>query len=330
MANLWLIIKQLYKGAATCRPFIILCLLLIGNSNHAQNLVSNPSFEDTSQCPLPQGGTPVSYCPGWYSPSKNTPDYFNSCANPSTIGVPNNYFDFQYPKSGNGYLGGVVYSEVNRDYFTNKLISPLKSDSLYCLAFYINATAKFGQNHLAINSFGVYFSIDSVWYDTYYTLPIVQQLQTNPSIIYTDTLEWVKLTFLYQAQGGERYMTIGNFKNDLNTDTINLISALPPGGDAYYFFDDFSLYECTPPPVLPTQVPNVFTPNNDNVNDVFTIQSLPPNSVLTIYNRWGNVVYHSNNYQNNWAGDDCIDGVYYYIVNTANGKQYKGTLTILR
>ena len=62
-------------------------------------------------------------------------------------------------------------------------------------------------------------------------------------------------------------------------------------------------------------VPNVFTPNDDNFNDFFIIQGLKPNSNLVILNRWGNVVFESSNYQNNWGGDDLngealVDGVY--------------------
>jgi gliding motility-associated-like protein len=77
-------------------------------------------------------------------------------------------------------------------------------------------------------------------------------------------------------------------------------------------------------------IPNIFTPNKDGINDTFIIQGIVPYSTLTIYNRWGTIVYQSSNYPNNWDGGNCTDGVYYYIVNTPNNKQYKGTVTILR
>jgi gliding motility-associated-like protein len=61
--------------------------------------------------------------------------------------------------------------------------------------------------------------------------------------------------------------------------------------------------------------PNVITPNGDNVNDVLYIQSLKPNTAISILNRWGVVVYSSVNYLNDWngkddKGDDLTDGVY--------------------
>lgn len=67
------------------------------------------------------------------------------------------------------------------------------------------------------------------------------------------------------------------------------------------------------------EVPNVFSPNGDQINEVLYIQSLKPNTSLTILNRWGNVVYFSENYLNNWNGTDengteLTEGVYTIIL----------------
>jgi gliding motility-associated-like protein len=132
----------------------------------------------------------------------------------------------------------------------------------------------------------------------------------------------------YTAHGGEEYILVGNFRDSLTAE-LQVIDQF--NTNAYYFFDDFSLIECDSViPPTPFLIPNTFTPDKNGINDVFEIQALPANSALTIFNRWGNTVYQSINYQNNWDGDNCSDGVYYYILNTADGKQYKGTLTILR
>ncbi len=80
-------------------------------------------------------------------------------------------------------------------------------------------------------------------------------------------------------------------------------------------------------------IPNIFTPGNgDNKNDVFFIKNLEanPNSALKIFNRWGNIVYESGNYQNNWDGDDLPDGTYFYSLNLQSGKSYQGTVKLLR
>lgn len=86
----------------------------------------------------------------------------------------------------------------------------------------------------------------------------------------------------------------------------------------------------------PLTVPNVITPNGDGKNDAFFVTNLEyyPNSKITIFNRWGNKVYESSNYQNNnWGGDNHSDGVYYYILivnnNTPEGIEYHGTITVI-
>jgi len=76
-------------------------------------------------------------------------------------------------------------------------------------------------------------------------------------------------------------------------------------------------------------VPNIFTPNGDNSNDTFFIRNLPANSKLVITNRWGKQVFSSNNYQNNWTGDDVTDGVYYYQL-VVEGERYTGWVEIMR
>jgi gliding motility-associated-like protein len=81
--------------------------------------------------------------------------------------------------------------------------------------------------------------------------------------------------------------------------------------------------------------PNVLTANDDGVNDLFEIQNLPENTELIILNRWGNVVFSSQNYQNNWDGKDTsgkelTDGVYYYKYATQFGKMGHGFVHLVR
>lgn len=79
--------------------------------------------------------------------------------------------------------------------------------------------------------------------------------------------------------------------------------------------------------------PNVMTPDNgDGFNDMFVIfngEKYIDNS-LVVYNRWGTKVFEADFYQNDWDGDDCASGTYYYIFKYNVDKSYQGTLTILR
>jgi len=76
-------------------------------------------------------------------------------------------------------------------------------------------------------------------------------------------------------------------------------------------------------------IPNIFTPNNDGVNDVFFIRNLPAEANVIITNRWGKEVYRSVNYKNDWAGGNSDDGIYYYRIN-AGGQTFNGWLEIQR
>jgi gliding motility-associated-like protein len=71
------------------------------------------------------------------------------------------------------------------------------------------------------------------------------------------------------------------------------------------------------------------TPNNDGKNDRFEILGLPDGSKLGVYNRWGNAVYQSDNYNNQWAAENISAGVYYYDLKLKNGESYKGWLQII-
>jgi gliding motility-associated-like protein len=79
-------------------------------------------------------------------------------------------------------------------------------------------------------------------------------------------------------------------------------------------------------------VPNVFTPNGDGFNDFFVIQYLNayPESQLMIFNRWGNLIYSSNNYLNDWDGGAHPSGVYFYVLKLKKGDEFKGTVTLIR
>ncbi len=67
-------------------------------------------------------------------------------------------------------------------------------------------------------------------------------------------------------------------------------------------------------------VPSIFSPNEDGKNDSFTIPFLSQyrQSKVTIFNRWGDQIFYSDDYQNEWAGTykgrSLPVGTYYYIL----------------
>ena len=126
---------------------------------------------------------------------------------------------------------------------------------------------------------------------------------------------------------------------------------------------DTSYYKTILVEPVKLKIPNVFTPNGDGVNDYFIIsldngggggnsggdakgtrdegleyENYDPlsryyeSSELTIFNRWGRVVYHSKDYQNNWDGGGLSDGTYFYVLKCHGLKQdatYQGSIMIV-
>lgn len=71
--------------------------------------------------------------------------------------------------------------------------------------------------------------------------------------------------------------------------------------------------------LLSYELPNVFTPNNDGINDYFSINAVNAVSIeMIILNRWGNVVFETETVGQTWNGQvnnigaACTDGTYFY------------------
>lgn len=88
------------------------------------------------------------------------------------------------------------------------------------------------------------------------------------------------------------------------------------------------------------EVPSIITPNRDGMNDAFIIPCLAengihPKNVLSIFNQWGDEVYHASPYKNDWEGtfdgQDLPPSTYFYILDLGNGeKPMSGYLIIQR
>ena len=67
-------------------------------------------------------------------------------------------------------------------------------------------------------------------------------------------------------------------------------------------------------PVLAQNVPNVFTPNGDQVNDRFELKlQYPRTSQVQVFNRWGREIYSASTYGAFWSGEGASAGIYYYL-----------------
>lgn len=78
-------------------------------------------------------------------------------------------------------------------------------------------------------------------------------------------------------------------------------------------------------------IPNIITPNGDEKNQYFEVSKNVTGSSLSIFNRWGKLVYSSKDYLNTWDGEDLPSGVYYYTIRSrCSGDVYKGVVTLMR
>jgi gliding motility-associated-like protein len=93
--------------------------------------------------------------------------------------------------------------------------------------------------------------------------------------------------------------------------------------------------------VLPIiEIPNGISPNGDGSNDTWIIDFIEeyPDNVVEIYNRWGELLYHADGYDNNkgwdgtYNGKELPIGTYYYIIDLHDDeiKPFTGPITILR
>lgn len=84
------------------------------------------------------------------------------------------------------------------------------------------------------------------------------------------------------------------------------------------------------------EISNICTPNDDGKNDTWLISdpSLISNCTVQISNRWGQVVYETKNYQNEWDGKDngrqLPDGTYFYIITCDDERLYQGSISLMR
>jgi len=84
--------------------------------------------------------------------------------------------------------------------------------------------------------------------------------------------------------------------------------------------------------------PDGITPNGDGKNDFWVIDLIEefPNNVVEIYNRWGQLLFRAEGYQQDWGGThngkDLPIGTYYYLVdlNEPGLEPISGPITILR
>lgn len=149
--------------------YISAAALLLSFTASAQNLVVNPSFEQTaSNCGNFGGeGFRADLNATWNNANSNVPgdscsslDLFAPCNvvfGISVTGMPNNELGWQNARTGQRYVGIITYSLGSnyREYIQGRTSAPLQAGQQYCVSMFVSK----GDNvPYATNNMGIYFS----------------------------------------------------------------------------------------------------------------------------------------------------------------------------
>ncbi|OFY82666.1 MAG: hypothetical protein A3F72_02295 [Bacteroidetes bacterium RIFCSPLOWO2_12_FULL_35_15] len=207
--------------------FSILYLTIGFNFSKAQNLVPNPGFEVQDTCPAV---SQIFKAPPWISATMGTPDLFNSTCTTQNLSA----------RTGIGSSGVYLYNTFanNREYMEAPLSATLSAGQNYCVSFYV----KRSNYRYACNRIGAYFSTTLVNQSTTSNLSFTPQVQNNAGNMLSAT-GWLLISGSFTASGGEKYILIGNFSNDLNTDTV-IVNSANTSKVCFYAIDDISVTAC--------------------------------------------------------------------------------------
>ncbi|MBR3986481.1 MAG: OmpA family protein [Bacteroidales bacterium] len=228
------------------------------------NLVFNGSFEEYRFCPKRVDAVGILInVEGWYQPTRGSADYFNTCGS-KECGVPVNKLGEQLPHEGEGYCG--IYCSKNdyREYLQTRLRRKLKAGDSIRVSFYVSLSE---QSTGAVATLGALFTQESI-YDTVRSILLHKEYEMlsedisqvvaysyDPQVVnpvgmsLVDTKGWQRVEGVFVAEGGEQYITLGNFFTAERSGYVepDSLTQLLPG--AYYYIDDVFVecLNCKPP-----------------------------------------------------------------------------------
>lgn len=225
--------------------FVIL-LVLYAHLMLAQNLAPNPSFEEYNKCPE-NYTSPYRklIIPKWYAYGATSPDYFNVCSE-GGAGVPNNFAGISEARSGNAYIGLITWELTHvsmeaeiREYIQTELKDTLLSGEKYYFEFYYKLASN---SNYASNKIGLHLSKQEFDLTTGMQ-PTVEVVKESP--VSETTGIWEKANGIILANGGESYLTIGNFSDNRNTVASYIkkkdASVVRGKRRSYFYIDDVLL-----------------------------------------------------------------------------------------
>lgn len=234
------------------KRFILFCFILFCFVSRSQNLVPNPSFEQSYGCIMARLDNAI----GWYNTNNGVGigAHLQTCQLDPFYSAPFQYLStcfqsYQTIRTGNAYSEFAIYTQTtNNDeskHSSVKLIDTLETGKLYCVTYYVSM---FNNAVYSIDKLGALFTPTPFpYYITGTTTPSVAiagqytpQVVTTPGVVFEDTLGWEEVSGTFTAVGNEVYLTLGDFflhnqhliKNSYPTNCNSL---------AEYYIDDVSV-----------------------------------------------------------------------------------------
>lgn len=322
-----------------CHKFVLIGLaLVLSLQMQAQNLVPNPSFEEYTECPIGSGRIVNAY--PWYN-ARPSCDYYHECGT-NGAGVPISQGGGGYARSGQAYAGFKVWcindvSGIHREILGVELLGPLVEGETYRVELFLSMLDSVWY---ASKNVGVYFSVEQPYNHMDSIESYQPQVRYEGEEFLTGKEGWMQIAGTFVAQGGERFLSIGNFDRYEDTEVLFVSGGgIPPWHSAVYwscaeyFIDDVS--------VVPDSITSV-----QEVVDLESSYKLYPNpntgeftlslnmddhsvATMTVWNISGQQV-HTQQLTNgsNTINLNVAEGLYLYRVVINDTTQWTGKVSI--
>lgn len=309
-------------------------LLGFGTGSVAQNLIPNFGFEEQD---MPCDGflsyTGIAY---WITVDCGLGGgYYHVCSTlngfPQT-GTPDNLWGTQEPVDGSGYSSMTTYSPVSSfppaTYLSVPLLEPLTEGIEYCFSMHLSLAEHSAFRTSTLWVIGTsYFPTACNGNDTL-NWPTEAQLQLNTFEV--DTAEWSLLSGSFVADGGEVYLTVGDFSSPSAPDTTFIGVSTLSAQRAVYYVDALELRTCESGVAELSNDGIAIYPNPaaDNVNLI--VPDSRRDLDITITDVTGRLVYKGTSHATQVVLDASLWARGYYSVQVEAEKYSSRTVLLLQ
>lgn len=209
-----------------------------------ENMVENGSFESiTGKGPKKLGG--IESATGWVSATGAKADLFVNDKKVPEISPDKNMYGGEQAQDGENFAGVMVYAQGNklpRTYISSKLNTPMKKGQAYCVKFHVSLgdNSKFATNNIA-----AHFSKKDVSISDKKSIIDKPHVREVKNKVFSGMYSWEKVCGTYIAEGGEKFITIGNFNMTEDTKVEKVkrdpSNKNPQIGGSYYFIDNITV-----------------------------------------------------------------------------------------